>query len=62
MAKTKKPNKSGYAFRGLFSNSKDESKWVDRLKAIASKEMRSVSAQAQFLLMQGIVQYEEKNK
>ena len=60
MAKTKKPNKSGYAFRGLFSNTKNEDDWVNRLKAIAVKEMRSVSAQAQFLLMKGIEQYEEE--
>jgi len=64
MAKTKmkKPNKSGYSFRGLFAGREDENEWVNRLKTIANKEMRSVTAQASLLLMKGIQDYENKNK
>ena len=64
MAKTKmkKPKKSGYAFRGLFASRNDENEWVKRLKKIANKEMRSVTAQASLLLMKGIENYEEDNR
>lgn len=64
MAKTKmkKPKKSGYAFRGLFASRNDENEWVKRLKTIANKEMRSVTAQASLLLMKGIENYEEDNR
>tara|TARA_Y100001963_G_scaffold148146_1_gene225541 strand:+ start:722 stop:916 length:195 start_codon:yes stop_codon:yes gene_type:complete len=62
MGKTKKPNKSGYSFRGLFAGRTDEGEWVKRLKKIANKEMRSVTMQASVLLMKGIEQYEEEKK
>ena len=62
MAKTKKPNKSGYSFRGLFAGRTDENEWVKRLKAIANKEMRSVTMQASVLLMKGIEKYEEEDR
>tara|TARA_Y100001970_G_C13566782_1_gene524215 strand:- start:77 stop:283 length:207 start_codon:yes stop_codon:yes gene_type:complete len=62
MAKTKKPNKSGYSFRGLFAGRTDESEWVKRLKVIANEEMRSVTMQASVLLMQGIEEYENRKR
>ena len=58
MSKTKKPNKSGYAFRGLFAGIDDEANWVTRLKAVAKKEHRSVTAQAKVFIMKGIQNYE----
>ena len=57
MAKTKKPKKSGYEFRGLFAGMDNAKEMTDKLKQIAKLEHRSVSMQARVLIIDGINRY-----
>ena len=61
MAKTKK-KASGYSFKSLFAGMDNAKELTDRLKEIARLEHRSVSMQVRVLLINGIKQYEERNK
>ena len=52
--KTKKPNVSGYSFRGMFVGVPNAAEYLSRLKQIAIEQNRSVSGQARQFIIDGI--------
>ena len=58
--KKKKPNPSGYPFRGLFAGKSNEHELVDELKKIAKEQNRSLSGQARQFMIEGMNRYNSK--
>jgi len=52
--KKKKPNPSGYSFRGIFAGVPKAKEYLDELKVIAIEQNRSVSGQARQFIIDGI--------
>ena len=55
--KKKKPNPSGYPFRGLFAGNSNEHELINELKKIAKEQNRSLSGQARQFIIDGIKGY-----
>ena len=55
--KTKKPNISGYGFRGMFTAVPNAKDYLIKLKQIAIEQNRSVSGQARQFIIDGIDKY-----
>ena len=55
--KTKKPNVSGYGFRGIFAGVPNAKEYLIKLKQIAIEQNRSISGQARQFIIDGIKGY-----
>ena len=59
--KTKKPDVSGYSFKGIFVGVPNAIEYLTKLKQIAIEQNRSVSGQARQFIIDGIKVNKEKN-
>ena len=55
--KTKKPDVSGYSFKGIFVGVPNAIEYLTKLKQIAIEQNRSVSGQARQFIIDGIKGY-----